>query len=43
MIRMSRDSKREGHDCSPEAMSLPYICLIAGVAVLVGVALAWIG
>lgn len=41
MIRMPHD--RDDRDCSPETMSLPYICLIAAVAVLVGVALAWIG
>ena len=45
MIRMSRDPRegREARDCSPDSMSVPYLCLIAGVAVMVGVGLAWIG
>lgn len=45
MIRMSRESRsdRDGRECSPDTMSLPYLCLIAAVAVTVGVGLAWIG
>lgn len=44
MIRLSRDIHQEGRkDCSPDTMSIPYICLIALVAVTVGVSLAWIG
>ncbi|WP_255357336.1 hypothetical protein [Falsirhodobacter sp. alg1] len=41
LSRPDHQYRAEG-EC-PDRMSVPYICLIAVVAVLAGVVLAWIG
>jgi|GEM_PF-6564100 len=43
ILRPTEMSHRQLDGECPEKMSVPYICLIAVVAVLVGVALAFIG
>lgn len=43
ILRSTEASRRDIEGTNPEKMSIPYICLIAVVAVLAGVALAFIG